>query len=95
MEGAVSDPLLTVANDSFLALQQSNSRRRASEPSTLMESGETFASGANVEQGFRLLWHRNKLDHARERTPTRVTLTSRRTAAFDGRLLAAARAWRQ
>jgi hypothetical protein len=28
-------------------------------------------------------------------SPSRVTLTSRRTAALDGRLLDAARAWRQ
>ena len=36
-----------------------------------------------------------RIDQARGRSPARVTATSRRAAAFDCRLLAAARAWRQ
>ena len=49
----------------------------------------------SVEEGFRLQRHRNESDQARGCNPARVTVTSRRTAALDGRLLAAVRAWRQ
>ena len=52
-------------------------------------------SQRSVEEGFRLQRHRNESDQARGRNPARVTVTSRRTAALDGRLLAAVRAWRQ
>jgi hypothetical protein len=48
-----------------------------------------------ASSAFRLQRDRNESDQARARKPSRVTLTSRRTAAFDGRLLAAVRAWRQ
>jgi hypothetical protein len=49
----------------------------------------------SIEEGFRLQLHRNESDQARGCNPVRMTVTSRRTAALDGRLLAAVRAWRQ
>lgn len=42
--------------------------------------------------GFQLRRHQN--ESVRGRNPARVTVTSRRTAAVDGMLLAALRAWR-
>jgi hypothetical protein len=42
-----------------------------------------------------VLRHQVKSDQARGRKPARMTVTSRRTAALDGRVLAAARAYRQ
>ena len=43
----------------------------------------------------RLEEHRTKRVQAGGRNPARVTVTRRRTAALDVRLLAAVRAWRQ
>ncbi len=54
------------------------------------------ARGAVVRrEGFGLQGHRSESDQARGCSPARMTVTSRWTAASDGRLLAAARAWRQ
>ena len=52
-------------------------------------------SQRSIEEAFRLQRHRNESDQARGCNPARMTVTSRRTAALDGRLLAAVRAWRQ
>jgi hypothetical protein len=49
---------------------------------------------AEVEEGFRLQRHQRTSQRG-GRNPARVIVTSRWTAALDGRLLAAVRAWRQ
>jgi hypothetical protein len=51
-------------------------------------------SQRSVEEGFRLQRYQTTTQPG-GRNPARVTVTSRRTAALDGRLLAAVRAWRQ
>jgi len=51
-------------------------------------------SQRSVGEGF-LGYRRQDESRRGGRNPARVTVTSRRTAALDGRLLAAVRAWRQ